>query len=134
MRIVLDANCLIVSIPRKSKYRLVFDSFLDKKYSLIISNEILSEYLEILSQKFNTVVAIDIAEIFLSSGNVEKREVYYRWNLITNDEDDNKYADCAIASNADFIVTNDRHFEVLKKKGFPKVNVISLNEFIEMLK
>lgn len=134
MRIVLDTNCLIVSIPRKSKYRLVFDSFLDKKYSLIISNEILSEYLEILSQKFNTVVAIDIAEIFLSSGNVEKREVYYRWNLITNDEDDNKYADCAIASNADFIVTNDRHFEVLKKKGFPKVNVISLNEFIEMLK
>lgn len=133
MRIILDANCLLVSIPGKSKHRLVFDSFLDKKFSVIISNEILSEYIEILSQKFTHVVAIDIAEVLLSSGNVEKREVYYRWNLIINDADDNKYVDCAIAANADFIVTNDRHFEVLKKINFPKVKIISLDEFIKIL-
>ena len=133
MRILLDANCLLVSIPSRSKHRLVFDSFLDKKFSLIISNEILSEYMEILSQKFSHVVSIDIAEILLSSGNVEKCEVYYRWNLIRNDADDNKYVDCAVAVNADFIVTNDRHFDILKKIEFPKIKIISLDEFMKML-
>jgi predicted nucleic acid-binding protein len=35
------------------------------------------------------------------------------------DQDDEKFADCAIVSNADYLVTNDRHFEVLKTIQFP---------------
>lgn len=49
------------------------------------------------------------------------------------DPDDDKFVDCAIAGNADFIVTNDRHFRVLKGIKFPKVKVITLEEFFEML-
>ncbi len=50
MKIVLDTNTLIVSIPRKSKFRLIFDKFLAKNYDLIINNEI-------ISQKTNSIVA-----------------------------------------------------------------------------
>ncbi|MBC8180569.1 PIN domain-containing protein [candidate division KSB1 bacterium] len=50
------------------------------------------------------------------------------------DEDDNKFVDCAISSNADFIVTNDRHFNILKNIEFPKVNVINVDDFLNKLK
>jgi len=46
---------------------------------------------------------------------VKSTDIYYNFNLITEDEDDNKFVDCVIASNAIFLVSNDRHFQVLKK-------------------
>ncbi|MCB0562358.1 MAG: PIN domain-containing protein, partial [Phaeodactylibacter sp.] len=58
--------------------------------------------------------------------NVELVTRYYKWNLIAEDPDDNKFVDCAVASNATFIVTHDRHFNVLKKVDFPKVEVIDV--------
>lgn len=60
MKIVLDTNALLVSIPRNSKYRIIFDKFLSKHYTLIISNEILNEYAEIISQRANMIVATNI--------------------------------------------------------------------------
>jgi predicted nucleic acid-binding protein len=54
--------------------------------------------------------------------------------LIYVDEDDNKFVDCAVAANADFILTSDKHFRVLKDIPFPKVKVISLEEFEKLIK
>ncbi|MDR1951266.1 MAG: PIN domain-containing protein, partial [Bacteroidales bacterium] len=53
----------------------------------------------------------------------------YKWNLITVDTDDNKFVDCALNAGADYIVTNDRHFNVLKDIEFPKINVIDIDTF-----
>ncbi|WKN46347.1 PIN domain-containing protein [Tunicatimonas pelagia] len=47
-------------------------------------------------------------------------ETYYKWNLI-KDADDNKFVDCALAANARFIVSHDKHFDILKRIDFPKV-------------
>ena len=47
MRIVLDTNCLIQSIPSKSPYRRVWDSILSGENVLCVSNEIIDEYSEI---------------------------------------------------------------------------------------
>lgn len=134
MRIVLDTNCLLVSVPSKSPYRIVFDSLLKNKYTLLITNEILSEYREIIGEKTNAKVAENIAELLLALKNVEKTEVFFKWNLIEKDKDDNKFTDCAVSGNADFIVTNDKHFQVLKRVEFPKLNVLSLDDFLKMLK
>jgi uncharacterized protein len=54
--------------------------------------------------------------------------------LIVPDEDDNKYCDCAIAGQADYIVTEDKHFDVLKNIPFPSLEVISIDEFLAMVK
>ena len=48
--------------------------------------------------------------------------------------DRNKFTDLAIASNVDYLVTNDSDFNILKKTSFPKVVVVSLNEFREIMK
>ena len=44
-----------------------------------------------------------------------------------------KFVDCAITANVKFVVTNDKHFKVLKKIDFPYVEVISATEFLEEL-
>jgi len=48
--------------------------------------------------------------------------------LISEDNDDNKYVDCAIACNADMIISNDAHFRVLEKIDFPKLSVYSVTQ------
>jgi uncharacterized protein len=133
MKIVLDTNILLISIPRFSKYRPIFDALLNGEFELAISNEILSEYVEILSQKTTSTIANNIAELILNLPNVYKTEVYFRWNLIKQDSDDNKFVDCAIASNADFIVSNDRHFKNLKDTSFPRLELMNAAEFLEKL-
>ena len=59
---------------------------------------------------------------------------FYSFNLINEDEDDNKFADCAIAANATYLVSNDRHFEVLNQIDFPKVNWVTLADFKTQIK
>lgn len=58
---------------------------------------------------------------------VEK--IYYKWNLIEVDKDDNKFVDAYIVGGSDYLVTNDKHFNVLKTIDFPAVNIISLLGF-----
>lgn len=60
-------------------------------------------------------------------------EVYYHFELITQDIDDNKFVDCAIKANAKYIVSNDNHFGVLKDIQFPHVNVINIDQFLKEL-
>lgn len=91
------------------------------------------EYEEIISQKYNSSVARDVIKSLLILPNVYKTSIYYNWNLITEDIDDNKFVDCAINSNSHLLVTNDRHFQVLKNIDFPKIEVASINDFAAQL-
>lgn len=59
----------------------------------------------------------------------EQINVFYSFNLIPDDPDDNKFVDCAVAANAHYLVSNDGHYEVLNRVGFPKVNWLSLADF-----
>ena len=56
-------------------------------------------------------------------------EPQFRFRTITTDPDDNKFVDCAIAVDADFILTSDRHFEALRSSGY-KPKPIDPEEFI----
>jgi predicted nucleic acid-binding protein len=57
----------------------------------------------------------------------------YRFGLIEQDPDDNKFVDCAIIAGADYIVSEDAHFRILADIPFPSVAVIRLDEFIKDL-
>ena len=133
MKVVLDTNILLVSIAKKSAYRLIFDSLLSNKFDLIISNDILSEYTEIIALKTNVMVATNISEMLLALSNVQKQDVFYKWNLIDADKDDNKFVDCAIAGSADYLVTNDKHFNCLKSIEFPKLSLLNPDGFMDLL-
>ncbi len=60
--------------------------------------------------------------------------MYYKWQLITKDPDDNKYVDCAIATNAHYIISDDKHFKVLDIIDFPKIVCLRLEAFDKIYK
>lgn len=131
MKVVLDTNSLLVSIGRKSKYRPIFDALLEGKITLLISNDIINEYVEIIEEKTNAIVANNIADLLVSSPNVEEVKIYFKWAIITEDADDNKFVDCALNGQAKFLVTDDKHFRVLKDIGFPPVKIIRTSKFLK---
>ena len=134
MKVVLDTNIILSSVSRHSPYRIIFDHLEKGNYDLCVSNEILFEYEEKLASVFSKTLASLIMGAMLLKSNVIKTEVYFRWNLVANDPDDNKFVDCALAANADYLVTNDKDYRILKKIDFPSVRVINIDEFALMLK
>jgi putative PIN family toxin of toxin-antitoxin system len=134
LKIVLDTNILIAIIGKKSPFRWIFDCFIEGRLILCVSNEILLEYQEILTKKTSSEVAENVINFITVNPFTEKTEIFFNFDLIAEDEDDNKFVDCAIASNAICIVSNDKHFQVLKTIDFPKLTILNLPEFEENYK
>ena len=133
IRIVLDTNVLLVSISSRSKYHWIFQELLSDSFVLVITTEILLEYEEILKRQYNVAVAEDVIRVMLLLPNVVHQQVYFNWRLIVNDPDDNKFMDAYIAGNADLLVTNDRHFDVLRLVAYPPVEVVSIDMFKSLI-
>lgn len=132
--IVLDTNCLIQVLPSKSRYHKIWSDFLDGQYHLCVSTEILMEYEEILSRCTSPEVAHNVVEAIARHPMTCHSESYFRFRLLHDiDKDDDKFVDCAIASGADYIVTEDSHFNTLKNLAFPPLNILTLDEFITVL-
>ena len=133
MRVVLDTNVLLVSVSRSSKYNWLYQALLDSKYEFLYTTEILLEYEEIISEKFSPQVANNVIRSIVESKTTFPITIYYNFNLIHTDTSDNKFVDCAFAGNANYLVTNDKHFNIVKKNKFPKINVINIVEFKQIL-
>jgi putative PIN family toxin of toxin-antitoxin system len=132
-QIVLDTNCLVQIISQHSPYRPAWQAFRDGRYTLCVSNDILTEYNEILERVANAAVAHNIVNAIARSPYTRMIDPQYRFGLIEQDPDDNKFVDCAIIAGADYIVSEDAHFRILADIPFPSVAVIRLDEFIKDL-
>ena len=95
--------------------------------------DIFQEYLEIIAQKTTPAIADNIGRTLNQLINVAKVTTFYKWNLLTEDPDDNKFIDCAISGNAHYIVTNDKHFNILEQIKFPSINVLKADIFLKEL-
>lgn len=133
MKVVLDTNVILQIVIDESECNTVWKRLLLGEYTLCFSNEIIFEYEEILGKFYDKKFAEDIVDTLMLLPNAEKINVYYKWNLIEGDSDDNKFVDCAYAAGASYIVTEDKHFNILSKVEFPKMFTIKLNEFRNLL-
>ena len=133
LRLVLDTNVFLVSVLPPHKYWWVFEGIMNQTYTLLVSNEILTEYLEKCIQRYGEELSGERLDFFLEFSNVELVNPHYKWSLIEADPDDNKFVDCAIAGQADYIVTHDKHFRILDEIPFPKVKTIRLDTLKELL-
>ncbi|MFZ4544166.1 MAG: putative toxin-antitoxin system toxin component, PIN family [Saprospiraceae bacterium] len=125
MNIILDTNILVRAISSRSFSSWVFDALFDGKYDLFVSTDILLEYHEILTKIYDAEIADLVTGSIILLPNVYRTEVYFDMRLISVDMDDNKFVNCAFASNADYIVSDDKHFSILKNIAFPKINSLS---------
>ena len=131
--IVLDTNCLLQVLPSKSPYHKIWTDILDGKISLCVNTDILEEYEEILAQKTSPDIAHNVVEAIANLITTTMQNTYVHFELLSTDLDDNKFVDCAIAADAEYIVTNDKHFNPLKDIPWPKVEIIKIAEFIKQL-
>ncbi|GAB3795989.1 hypothetical protein GCM10028819_12840 [Spirosoma humi] len=91
------------------------------------------EYHEKLAEKTSPSVADNVVKLLLSLDNCILQSVHFEWGLMYNDPDDNKYVDCALVANADHLVSEDRHFSILRDIEFPHLSVIRIDEFLNLL-
>lgn len=133
--IVLDTNCLVSSLKRTSCFYPIWRDFIAGKYCLCFTDDILNEYQEIIEERTGSAeIARNVISAIRNRSNTRHIEVYYHFELIQADKDDNKFVDCAIKADAKYIVSNDKHFNVLKSIPFPHVEVIDILRFLEELK
>ena len=131
--IVLDTNCLLQALPSRSPYHKIWVDVFACKISLCVSTDILEEYEEVIASKASPEVAHNVVEAIARLSTTCFMDSYYHFELLTEDKDDNKFVDCAIACNAELIVTNDAHFSVLKTISWPKVIAMRIDEFMSLI-
>lgn len=132
-KVVLDTNCLLVAIPSKSPFHKIWEHFIERKIFLCVSNEILLEYEEIISQKTSQYFADLVINTILNKPNVIRVSPSWRFDVIKANPDDNKFVDCAVCGGAEYIVSNDKHFNILKETYFPYTNLYTIQEFCNVL-
>jgi putative PIN family toxin of toxin-antitoxin system len=133
LKVVLDTNVILRSISRRSAFSIVLDKLYDGAFELYLTNDILLEYEEKITDIFSRETAELIIGALTLLPNVKKVDVFYHLYLIDTDKDDNKFSDCAFAGNVHYLVTNDKHFNVLGSISFPSINVITLEAFKDLL-
>lgn len=132
MRVVIDCNILVACLSTRSPYHSIYTSLVSGKFELVVSQDILFEYEEIIQLKYGVSTAEGFMSLLALLPNVQIVHPFYKWNLISADPDDNKYCDCAVSGAADYIVTEDSHFNILSTIPYPQVKIIDINCFSEI--
>ena len=110
-----------------------FRWFLERRFELCVSTEILLEYEEKFQQFWGEAVAANLMGTLLTATNVSFHSIFYNFNLVDKDEDDNKFADTYLSADAEYLVSNDAALLRLNSAEFPKTNVLRLQDFAEVL-
>jgi putative PIN family toxin of toxin-antitoxin system len=127
-RVVLDTNVIISGLwsgpPRK-----IIDSWQEGKIQVIISPEILTEYLEVL-ERFNlpSETQEDFLLLFIEFARTVFVKPSHTALVIKEDPADNKFLSCALEGKADYIVSGDRH--LLQLSHHKTIPIITPREFI----
>lgn len=134
MTVVIDCNIIVMCLTSRSPYHFIYQSLTKGNFNLAITGQIVLEYEEIIQRKYGIATASSFIALLKELPNVYYITSYYQWQLIDADPDDNKYCDCVIAGKASFLVTEDKHFSILKNISFPKITTISIEDFMKILR
>ena len=133
MKVVIDTNCLLASIPQKSEHHWLYLAFQASQFDWYVSNEIMHEYEEMVAFRFSATAAHFVLSRLDIAPNVIYAEPYFNWQLIESDPDDNKFVDLAVASQVDYLVTNDSDFNSLAAYDYLPLRCVTLNQFRKIL-
>lgn len=123
MRIVLDTNIYIAAaIGSEIAEEIIQLAVKTNTVTLLTSEEIIDELREKLLSKFDR--SEEIADIFINRIRkiAEIVEVEEKVNIIVRDPDDNKILECALAGQADLIVSSDQ--DLIELKRFEGIGII----------
>lgn len=133
MLVVVDTNVMISALARQSPIAPLFRAIAKGELRLAITSAIVLEYEEIAAERGGPAFAAKVMHwlslVSESWSTVQQVHPSYQFRVISDDPDDNKFADCAITANADFIITRDTDYSPLANAGY-KPQPITPEEFI----
>lgn len=133
MIVVLDTNVVVQARSPLHDFHPILEAWKNGSFCLAVSTSILLEYEEVITAKAGAErwrsFAVFLDAVAAAEGNVITISPSFLFHLVAADPDDDKFADCAIAAEADYVITDDRHFDALKTAGY-KPQPITPDEFI----
>lgn len=126
LRAVVDTNVYISAFlhPDRSIFQIVQQA-VERRYRLLISPAIVRELGRVLEEEFGIEEQVKIQRLktLVRAGEVVTPQ--FVLNVITADPPDNRILECAVAGNADLIVSGNDHLRALKVyQGIPIVRPI----------
>lgn len=137
-RLVLDTNVFVSGIISGKNFPgMIIRAFQKRKVLVLISDEIMEEYLRVLSypkiRKYPLVTDEYVAHICaLLIHEAERIEVCTRL-MMSQDEDDNKFLELAVDGEALMVVTGDKT-DLLSLKNVHQIPIVSERKCVETLK
>ena len=133
MTAVVDTNVLVQIMGQASPLGAIKKALEQGSLDWAVSTPVLVEYEEVICRHAGVraweKVARMIEIISALRGSVRFVSPSFRFQTITGDPDDDAFADCAIVGNAEWLITEDRHFDVMRGSGY-KPQPITPTEFI----
>jgi len=131
MRIVIDSNVFVSSYYYGGNPRLVVERVLNELDELFVSDEILNEIEEVLNRPKFKGNKSDI-EKFMNFLKETANFINPSEQIdLSRDKKDNKYIECAVVADADFIVSGDIHLLELKEYG--KIKILKAKAYLDVV-
>ena len=130
MRAILDTNVFLSGVFFSGPPSQILEAWRDGRLHMVISQEILDEYMrvaKILSVQFPAIDILSIIELV-----TVEAEIFPSYTLpepVCDDPDDDKFLACAIAGKCKFIISGDKH--LLQVSGFKEINIIKPRNFVD---
>jgi putative PIN family toxin of toxin-antitoxin system len=130
-RVVIDTN-VMVSAYLGGRLEAIIVAWMEGKFVLTVSNQIVSEYLNVLSRPKFKIVRTELdnfAALLLSKAMfvIPEESIY----VIEADPSDNKFLEAAVTGRVDYIVSGDKH--LLDLKDFQGIAILTPQAFLEQL-
>jgi putative PIN family toxin of toxin-antitoxin system len=129
LKAVFDSNIFVsaLAIPGDQAERAV-DLVIDGRVSLAISKPIIHEVLGVLAHKFSRGPE-ELARTAVFLSDLAELVAPRRKLAVLDDEPDNRILECAVAADADIIVTGDR--AMLNLKAYGQIRFLSLRQWLD---
>lgn len=131
MRVVLDTN-IFVSAVLGGRLGVIIDEWKKGKFTLIISEAIVREYLDVINRPKFKISAEEITAVtdylFKTGEFVTPGETI---TVIDADPSDNKFIEAALVGAAHYVVSGDSH--LLDLEIYRAIRMITARDFIARL-
>jgi uncharacterized protein len=129
-RVVIDTNVFISAVLFPGEANRLVELWQKDEFLFLMSQEILNEYIKVLSYPKFKLTDEEITHIIESEliPYISPSAVKTKLAVITDDTSDNKFLSLAVEGNADFIVSGDKH--LLKLGEFKKIRIVTPKVFL----
>jgi putative PIN family toxin of toxin-antitoxin system len=134
MKIVLDTNIFVSAFFWGGKPEAIIERVRCNLDILFVTDEIIREIERVLRKPKFPKRSEEMIKFNIQHIKTISRKITAREKIITGgsrDKTDNKFLECAIASNANYIISSDIHLLELKRYG--DTRIVTIKEYLEIV-